>query len=84
MRLTFTELYRMLIYYRVIEVIEYNTGKSGQKLVEVSKSQQIGVEHYRSRSGININNVDIGATLNWQKLAEISKKEQSIIGVTLI
>ena len=27
-RLIFTELYRTLIYYKVIRVIEYNTGKS--------------------------------------------------------
>jgi hypothetical protein len=37
MRLTFTELLRTLIYYRVIGVVECDTGKSGQKLAEVGR-----------------------------------------------
>ena len=40
MRLTFTELRRTLIYYRVIGVIECDTGKSGQKLAEVGRYEQ--------------------------------------------
>ena len=49
-------------------------------MAEVGRSWQKGMEHHRRRPNINVNSIDISATVRWQKLAEIGRNWQKGIG----
>ena len=48
-------------------------------MIKVSRSQQKGIEYYRHRPDININSINISATVRQQKLAKISRNWQKKI-----